>query len=145
MKKRGVKRPRTWRKSAKVRRTKRDCLNALGMKKAVVLGGRRAVTVRQETPIVATMMNPTTRMDQPKLNVELLSIFDKAMGKMTPPMEEPAMASPRAAARFLSKYWVTAAMAGNWRRPVEMPTRTPWASMNCQYSLQRLVIIRAKT
>lgn len=104
MKKRGVKRPRIWRKREKMRRTKRDCLNALGMKKAVVLGGRRAVTVRQEMPIVATMMNATTRMDQPKPSDVPLSIFDKAIGKITPPMEEPAMAIPSAAARFLSKY-----------------------------------------
>ena len=35
-----------------------------------------------------------------------------AIGRMTPPSEEPATAIPIAAPRFLWKYWPTAAMPG---------------------------------
>lgn len=67
------------------------------------------------------------------------------MGTTTPPMEDPDTASPKAAARFLSKYCETAAMAGNCRKPLAAPSTTPWARMNCQYVWQRLVIIMPKT
>jgi hypothetical protein len=67
------------------------------------------------------------------------------MGKMTPPTDDPAIAIPIAAPRFLLKYCDVAEMAGNIRRPSARPVRRPWASKNCQYSLQRLVIIMAKT
>jgi hypothetical protein len=145
MKKMGLNMPRNMKNIARMRRTKSGELKALGMKNAVVRDGRRAVTVRQVKSIIGSMMNAIIRMAQPKLIEEELSILDSAMGKTTPPIDEPAMASPNAAPRFLSKYCETAAMAGNCSMPLDIPTRTAWASMNCQYLVQRLVIIRANT
>lgn len=88
---------------------------------------------------------PMTRTDHPKPSEEPLSIFDKTMGIIIPPIDDPDMTTPRAAARFLSKYCDTAAIAGNCRNPMTIPIRTPCTSMTSQYFLHRLSIIMAKT
>ncbi len=41
-----------------------------------------------------TMMKPAIRIDQPKPSLGLANIFEIAIGKITPPKEEPAMAIP---------------------------------------------------
>lgn len=120
-------------------------LKAEGKRKADFRGGRRLRTVMHEKASKGIKINPMIRIDHPNPKFVLLSIFDSAMGITTPPIEEPEMTRPNAAPLFLSKYCVTAAMAGNCTRPIETPNRIPWDSMNCQYSLQRLVIMIAKT
>lgn len=132
-------------KSEPITRRKLVSLNALQMKKLVVLGGRRGLTTTHEKAKRGNMMNPTIRTVQPKPNEEPLSILDRAIGKTTPPIDDPDMASPNAAPRFLSKYWDMAPKAGNVNRPRTAPIRIPWASINCQYSSHRLTIIKAKT
>jgi hypothetical protein len=62
-------------------------------------GGRRDLTVALATSIRARMRKPQTRIVQPNpiLGISLLTMI----GKMTPPVEEPAAMIPKAAARFL--------------------------------------------
>lgn len=118
-------------------------LNADGKKKLVVRGGSLALIAVALTAKIGSIMNPQIRTDHPKLRLDELSILPKIMGKTTPPKEDPAIARPIAAPRRLLKYCGNADMAGNISKPSPMPVRTPWASMNCQYSLQMLVIITA--
>ena len=61
------------------------------------------------------------------------------------PMDDLDTVSPRAAARFLSKYCDNAADAGNRKRSMAVPVRIPCASVECQYSEHRLITIREKT
>ncbi len=132
-------------KSEPIKRRKLVSLNALHMKKLVVLGGKRGLTTTHEKAKSGNMTNPRIRTVQPNPNEELLSILDRAIGMTTPPIDDPDMASPNAAPRFLSKYWDIAPKAGNVKRPRAAPISTPWASINCQYSSHRLTIIKAKT
>lgn len=134
MKNSGVNMPRNMKNTETIRRTKFTSLKAAPMKKVVVLGGRRDLMTTHEKAKRGNMTNPMTRTVYPNPTEELFSIFDNAIGMTTPPMDDPDTARPKAAARFLSKYCDTAAIAGNNRRPMTMPIRTPCASMNCQYS-----------
>jgi hypothetical protein len=120
-------------------------LKAAPRKSEVFLLGSRGLTVMLENVISGIMTKPMTRIDHPNPRDESFNILDSAMGNMTPPIEDPETAIPKAAALFLSKYWDRAAKAGIWRNAIEVPMRTPWASMKCQYSVHKLVIIVAKT
>jgi hypothetical protein len=91
----GVNIPRIINNIARTMRTNFGCLNAAPMKEVVVLGGSRAVTVRQEMIIIGTMMKAMIRMAQPKPTEELFSILDSAIGNTTPPIEDPRLLSPR--------------------------------------------------
>src|ERR1700733_3722166 len=134
MKNSGVNMPRNMKNTETIRRMKFASLKAAPMKKVVVLGGRRDLTVTHEKAKRGNMTSPMTRTVHPNPREELFSIFDNAIGMTTPPMDDPDKARPKAVARFLSKYCDTAAIAGNIRRPMAMPIRTPCVSMNCQYS-----------
>src|SRR6266567_9157970 len=134
MKNSGVNMPRNMKNTETIRRMKFASLKAAPMKKAVVLGGRRDLTVTHEKAKRGNMTSPVTRTVHPNPREELFSIFDNAIGTTTPPMDDPDKARPKAVARFLSKYCDTAAIAGNIRRPTAMPIKTPCASINCQYS-----------
>ena len=63
------------------------------------------------------MRKPIIRTEQPNPREELLSILEMVIGMIMPPMDEPETTTPRAVARFLSKYCDTAAKAGNCKRP----------------------------
>lgn len=143
MKNKGVNMPRNMKNSELIRRRYLVFLNASAMKKDVVLGGRRGLTVKHENPISGIMTNPMIRTDQPNPIEESFNILDKAIGNTTPPIEEPETTTPNAAARFLSKYCETAANAGSCINAIATPMSTPCASMNCQYLVQRLVIMVA--
>jgi len=134
MKNSGVNMPRNMKNTETIRRTKFASLKAAPMKKVVVRGGRRDLMATHEKAKRGNMTNPMTRTVHPNSREELFSIFDNAIGRTMPPMDDPHTAKPKAAARFLSKYCDTAAIAGNIRRPMAMPIRMPCASMNCQYS-----------
>ncbi|RSL78628.1 hypothetical protein CEP51_008045 [Fusarium floridanum] len=103
MKNKGVNMPRNMKNNELIRRRYLVFLNASAMKKDVVLGGRRGLTVKHENPISGTMTNPMIRTDQPNPIDESFNILDKAIGNTTPPIEEPETTIPNAAARFLSK------------------------------------------
>ena len=115
------------------------------IQKEGVLGGRRALIVTHPKAIKGIIVNPTTRTDHPNPREELFRSFDSRIGIMMPPIDDPDMTTPKAAARFLSKYCDTAAIAGNCRKPITMPIMIPCTRINCQYSLHRLSIITAKT
>ena len=134
MKNSGVNMPRNMKNTETIRRMKFASLKAAPMKKVVVLGGRRDLTATHEKAKRGNMISPMTRTVHPNPREGLFSIFDNVIGMTRPPMDDPDKARPKAVARFLSKYWDTAAIAGNIRRPTAMPVRTPCVSMNCQYS-----------
>jgi len=94
-------------------------------KNEVFLLGRRGLTVMHEKDMRGIMTKPMMRIDQPKPREESFNIFDSAIGKTTPPIEEPDTVIPKAAALFLSKYWETAAKAGIWRKAIAVPMRIP--------------------
>ena len=64
---------------------------------------------------------------------------------ITPPSDDPATVIPIAAPRFFLKYCAVDVVAGAIIIPMDKPPRTPWATINCQYVLHRLVIIVANT
>lgn len=113
MKNSGVNMPRKMKNNETIRRTNLASLKAAPIKKEVVLGGRRDLMTTHEKAIRGIITNPMTRTDHPNPREELFSIFDNAMGMTTPPMDDPDTTTPKAAARFLSKYCDTAANAGS--------------------------------
>lgn len=115
------------------------------MKKVVVLGGRRDLIATHANVKRGIITNPMIRTDHPNPKAESLSIFDNAIGMTMPPIDDPDMANPNAAALFLSKNCDTAAIAGNIKRPKDMPSRRPCVSMKCQYLYDMLVIMTEKT
>ena len=68
--------------------------------------------------IKGIMRNPMIRNEHPNPREEPFSIFDNAMGMTMPQMNDPDRTTPKAAARFLSKYCDTAANTENYRRPM---------------------------
>lgn len=141
IKNKGVKNPKNMKNIAATSRQNSTLAKAEAIKNVVFRGGKRAVTVKHEKASSGVTMNPIIRTDQPKLSDVLFSIFERAIGITTPPIDDPATAAPIAAAMFLSKCCITAAIDGNCKSPMEIPSRTPCASMNCQYLLHRLVIM----
>ncbi|KAL2680725.1 hypothetical protein Neosp_008328 [[Neocosmospora] mangrovei] len=123
MKNKGVNMPRNMKNSELIRRRYLVFLKASAMKKVVVLGGRRGLTVKHENPISGIMTKPMIRTDQPNPIEESFNILDKAIGNTTPPIEEPETTTPNAAARFLSKYCETAANAGSCINAMAMPMK----------------------
>ncbi|TAQ89958.1 hypothetical protein B7494_g1693 [Chlorociboria aeruginascens] len=102
MKNSGVNIPRSMKKNEAIRRTYFVSFQAATMKKVVFLGGRRALIAIQEKVRKGIITNPMTRTDHPNPREELFSIFDNAIGIITPPIDDPDTAKPKAAALFLS-------------------------------------------
>lgn len=73
----------------------------------------------------ASKMKPHMRTDQPKPKLLCSNIFPNAIGKTTPPRDDPAIAKPMAAPRFLLKYCGVADVAGVMIKPFEIPPRMP--------------------
>ena len=61
---------------------------------------------------MASIIKPHIRTVHPKLKPGLSNILLSAIGKMTPPRDEPATAMPIAAPRFSLKYCDVAAIPG---------------------------------
>jgi hypothetical protein len=145
MKKSGMNIPMNAKNMEIVRMINLISLKAAEIQKDLVRGGSRALTVKTEKPRKGMIRKPMTRTLHPKPRSVPFSILDKATGMTIPPIEEPDITMPIAAARFLSKNCETAAIDGNCRRPITVPMRTAWQSINCQYVLHKLNIIIAKT
>ena len=96
--------PRKPKNPATMRLTYAGSWKAEGRKNFFLRGGRRALMATEAGRRRARMMKPTTRMVQPKPKLVWISILLMAIGRTTPPREDPAMPSPMAVARFLLKY-----------------------------------------
>lgn len=81
-----------------------DWFHGAAMKIAVCRGGILGLMAKHATTINGNMIKATIRILQANPISELFSIFDKAIGKTTPPIEDPETMRPSAAARLLSKY-----------------------------------------
>src|SRR5450432_1250887 len=121
----GVKTPRNIRSTAKRRVVNRSSLKADGRKNCPFRGGRRARIGIQESRRRAKIMKPDIRTVHPNPKRGSLNIWLRAMGKMTPPRDDPATAMPMAAPRLSLKYWPIAAIAGAILIPIEILPRTP--------------------
>jgi hypothetical protein len=125
MKKSGANMPMKRKNSDPMTSKYKGSLKGSTRKNEVFLLGRRGLTAMHEKDMRGIMTKPMMRMDQPKPRDESFNIFDNAIGKTTPPIEEPETAIPKAAALFLSKYWETAAKAGICRKAIAVPMRIP--------------------
>ena len=133
------------RKTLLIIATYRGSLNADRRKNLFALGGSLARMKKHAGRMSASIMKPQMRTVQPNPRRGLYNIFESAMGKITPPREDPATERPMAAPRFFWKYCPTAAMAGPMLIPIQNPPRIPWQRRKCQYFLHTLVNITDKT
>jgi hypothetical protein len=107
------------------------------------LGGSRDSMVPKARMRSPRMRKAQIRIVQPKPTRGIRR--DVMIGKMTPPSPEPAAWIPKAAPLFLRNHEVTELVAAANMALSPRGEQMPWARMNCQYSLQMLVIIRPKT
>lgn len=140
----GINMPRKTKKMEMTMKLNLASRNAEVMRNDVVLGGRRALMTATENTMNGIMRNPIILTVHPKPREVLLSILDTAIGITIPPIEEPDIPKPSAAALFLSKYCDKLTMAGNCKNPIVAPMRTPCTSIICQYVLHRLNIMTEK-
>lgn len=109
----------------------------------VGFGAGGSTTVRQDTTSSGSRVNPTIRIDQPKLSSCLTRSCWSMIGHITPPIEAPPIVRPIASPRRCGMCLMTTPNGVQKTRDMPAPSRTPCARTNCQYSLQREVMNRA--